>query len=325
MIGDRPGVPEPTSESPNRRDPPIRVVFIRCTAIPGSKPPILDFQPFRYKGRDWSYRQPPAMITDMTNQRKQLEALARQLMSGQLSLDQFMHQADPPTVADLGDVTLDLDRARRCGFPEVIYGEGKPADTLVKIVRELMAERMKVLVTRVDQAKGSRLETEFPAGQYNPTGRTFRVDSVPAPTASIGRVALITAGTSDLPVAEEARETMQWMGVDVTVIHDVGVAGPHRLPMQVDKLRDVAAVVVVAGQEGALPSVVGGYVNCPVVAVPTSVGYGASFGGVAAMLGMLNSCAANVTVVNIDAGFKGGYIAGLIAHRSHKNPCETAS
>ena len=132
-----------------------------------------------------------------------------------------------------------------------------------------------------------------------------------------GRVAVVTAGTSDLPVAEEARETLDWMAVEVAMIHDVGVAGPHRLPAHLDVLTSVDAVVVVAGMEGALPSVVGGYVACPVVAVPTSVGYGASLGGLTALLGMLNSCAANVTVVNIDAGFKGGYVAGLIAQRRH--------
>jgi len=130
-----------------------------------------------------------------------------------------------------------------------------------------------------------------------------------------GHVAVVTAGTSDLPVAEEARETLDWMGVEVTMIHDVGVAGPHRLPEQVDQLVQADAVVVAAGAEGALPSVVGGYVACPVIAVPTSVGYGANFGGVAALLAMLNSCAANVAVVNIDAGFKAGYVAGLIALR----------
>ena len=124
---------------------------------------------------------------------------------------------------------------------------------------------------------------------------------------------IVTAGTSDLPVAEEARETALWTGAAVTMIQDVGVAGPHRLAAHLPLLAESDAVVVVAGMEGALPSVVGGYVACPVIAVPTSVGYGASFGGVAALLGMLNSCAANVTVVNIDAGFKGGYVAGLIA------------
>ena len=136
---------------------------------------------------------------------------------------------------------------------------------------------------------------------------------------------IVTAGTSDLPVAEEARETALWTGAAVTLLHDVGVAGPHRLKANLPILADADAIVVVAGMEGALPSVVGGYVSCPVIAVPTSVGYGASFGGIAALLGMLNSCAANVSVVNIDAGFKGGYVAGLIASRAarqknHRDP-----
>ena len=122
----------------------------------------------------------------------------------------------------------------------------------------------------------------------------------------------------DVQVAEEARETLNWMGVEATMVFDVGVAGPHRLPAQLDKLKDLDAVVVVAGMEGALPSVVGGYVDCPVIGVPTSVGYGANFAGVSALLSMLNSCAANVTVVNIDAGFKGGYIAGMIATAAHR-------
>jgi NCAIR mutase (PurE)-related protein len=251
----------------------------------------------------------------MIPDKQQIEALAKQLLAGSLPLEEFVDQCSSAGTANLGDVTLDVDRQRRCGFPEVIYGEGKPADTLVKIVRQLLADRMTVLVTRVDAEKGERLAAEFPAGNYNPVGRTFRLDTEKKSSSRSGRVALITAGTSDLPVAEEARETLEWMGIEVTMIHDVGVAGPHRLPMHVDKISNVDVVIVVAGQEGALPSVVGGYVSCPVVAVPTSVGYGASFGGVAALLGMLNSCAANVTVVNIDAGFKGGYIAGLIASR----------
>ena len=134
----------------------------------------------------------------------------------------------------------------------------------------------------------------------------------------MGRVTIVTAGTSDLPVAEEARETALWTGASVRLIADVGVAGPHRLTANLSQLQDADAVVVVAGMEGALPSVVGGHVACPVIAVPTSVGYGASFGGIAALLGMLNSCAANVTVVNIDAGFKAGYVAGLIAKNAAK-------
>ena len=167
----------------------------------------------------------------------------------------------------------------------------------------------------------------FPAARYNPVARTFRVQSsgfsktaaeprTPNPEPSPW-VAVISAGSSDLPVAEEVRETLDWMGVRVTMIHDVGVAGPHRLPERLAEFADADAVVVVAGMEGALPSVVGGYVACPVIGVPTSVGYGANFGGLAALLSMLNSCAANVAVVNIDAGFKAAYLAGLIATRKH--------
>jgi NCAIR mutase (PurE)-related protein len=251
----------------------------------------------------------------MNRQKHEIESLAQDLLAGKLDLQGFVESLSQPGTADLGDVTLDLDRRRRCGFPEVVYGEGKPAETLVKIVHQLLKDRMKVLVTRVDVTKSQRLLAEFPDAHYNEVGKTFRMNPEVADAKKVGHVVVVTAGTSDLPVAEEARETTQWMGVEVTMIHDVGVAGPHRLPMHIEKLRTADAVVVVAGLEGALPSVVGGYVDCPVVAVPTSVGYGASFGGVAALLGMLNSCAANVTVVNIDAGFKGGYIAGLIAHR----------
>jgi len=176
-----------------------------------------------------------------------------------------------------------------------------------------------VLATRMSAEQAVELQRRFPQGAYNPVGRTFRIPLATAKSAdgpagdTAGRVTIVTAGTSDLPVAEEARETALWTGARVNTILDVGVAGPHRLTANLPQLRGADAVVVVAGMEGALPSVVGGHVACPVLAVPTSVGYGASFGGVAALLGMLNSCASNVTVVNIDAGFKGGYIAGLIA------------
>ncbi len=213
--------------------------------------------------------------------------------------------------------TLDLDRARRCGFPEVVYGEGKCAETLAAIFERLLEDGKEVLATRVDPEKADELVHVFPAGNYNERARTFRLaGKEPRPSTKCGCVAVVTAGTSDLPVAEEAFETLDWMNVAVAMIHDVGVAGPHRLPERVEQLRECDAVVVVAGMEGALPSVVGGYVDCPVVAVRTSVGYGANLGGISALLSMLNSCAANVTVVNIDAGFKGGYVAGLIASRA---------
>ena len=221
---------------------------------------------------------------------------------------------EEPTTADLGDVTLDLDRQRRCGFPEVIFGEHKSVETLSAIFRRLLAAEQPVLATRVNAAKGEVLSREFPAGRYNAAARTFRLhvgsDRRAGPT---GLVAIVTAGTSDIDVAEEVRETAEWMGAKTDLIVDVGVAGPQRLEAQLHRITVADVVVVVAGMEGALPSVVGGHVACPVIAVPTSVGYGASFGGIAALLGMLNSCAANVSVVNIDAGFKAGYIAGMIA------------
>jgi hypothetical protein len=236
--------------------------------------------------------------------------------------------ADPPATADVGEAQIDLDRHRRCGFPEVVFAEGKTVEVLEKIFHAQLAHGIEVLATRMSAGQAGELLVRFPQGRYNAVGRTFRLGekdagrrpATKAPPA--GRVVIVTAGTSDLSVAEEARETALWTGAAVDAIQDVGVAGPHRLRANLPLLENADAIVVVAGMEGALPSVVGGYVSCPVIAVPTSVGYGASFGGVAALLGMLNSCAANVSVVNIDAGFKGGYMAGLIAnsaarHRQH--------
>jgi NCAIR mutase (PurE)-related protein len=193
---------------------------------------------------------------------------------------------------------------------------------LRELAQQLLARGQGVLVTRVDAAKAPGVQSLLPEARYNAMARTLRVDvaGTDDDAADGGRVAVITAGTSDLPVAEEARETLEWMGVSVTMVHDVGVAGPHRLPARLAEFADCDAIVVAAGMEGALPSVVGGYVPCPVFAVPTSVGYGANFAGVSALLSMLNSCAANVAVVNIDAGFKAGYLAGLVATRRHGSP-----
>lgn len=227
--------------------------------------------------------------------------------------------ADTPQSLPLADgaVTLDADRRRRCGYPEVVYGEGKSFETIAAVIEAQIARGEESLATRVDAADAARLVERFPAARYNPTAKTLRVTPdgwTPPPRR--GRVAVITAGTTDLPVAEEATETLDWMGAAVARVNDVGVAGPHRLRERLAEFETADVVVVVAGMEGALPSVVGGYVGCPVVAVPTSVGYGANLGGVAALLSMLNSCASNVAVVNIDAGFKGGYLAGLIASRA---------
>jgi NCAIR mutase (PurE)-related protein len=215
--------------------------------------------------------------------------------------------------------TIDLERRRRCGFPEVIFGPGKTNDQLNAIAATLLEHGESVLATRIDAEQATAMLTAFPTGRYNPIGRTFRVDpksNSAEQKPQRGFVAVISAGTGDLPVAEEARETLDWMGVGVKMIHDVGVAGPHRLPDRLNDFKEADAIVVAAGMEGALPSVVGGYVACPVIAVPTSVGYGANFGGISALLSMLNSCANNVAVVNIDAGFKAGFLAGMIATRA---------
>jgi pyridinium-3,5-biscarboxylic acid mononucleotide synthase len=261
---------------------------------------------------------------------QELMSLAQRLQNRTLSADEFVgavgrvlaaHSA--PQSAELTSATLDLDRRRRCGFPEVVFGPGKPIDDLCKIVETLVEHGEEVLVTRISPEQANELIAAYPQGRLNPVGRTFRLKKKQASDSSADRstripwVAVISAGTSDQPVVEEVRETLDWMGVRATLVQDVGVAGPHRLPARLSEFEDADAIVVVAGMEGALPSIVGGYVPCPVIGVPTSVGYGANFGGVSALLSMLNSCASNVTVVNIDAGFKAAYVAGLIATRHH--------
>ena len=249
--------------------------------------------------------------------------LAQRLLRGELTVAEFAGGFDNPKTADVGEAQVDLDRRRRCGYPEVVFGQGKSIEALEKILGALLADGVEAFATRIVPEQAEQLLRRFPAGSYNALGRTLRIpvtadaQANSNQPASRGHVTIVTAGTSDLPVAEEARQTLLWMGASVNLICDVGVAGPHRLPARLHELQGADAVVVVAGMEGALPSVVGGYVACPVIGVPTSVGYGASFGGLAALLGMLNSCAANVAVVNIDAGFKGGYLAGLIAQRAH--------
>jgi len=230
----------------------------------------------------------------------------------------------PRPSAQLPAATVDLDRRRRCGYPEVIFGPGKTVEQICQIAATLVEHGEPVLATRIDEQQAVGLLAAFPSGRHNKVARTFRFGGQPSPNPSRqdrgnskSFVAVISAGTGDLPVAEEARETLDWMGVSVTMVHDVGVAGPQRLPERLADFEHAAAIVVVAGMEGALPSVVGGYVSCPVIGVPTSVGYGANLGGVSALLSMLNSCANNVAVVNIDAGFKAGFLAGLIANGSN--------
>jgi hypothetical protein len=252
----------------------------------------------------------------------ELKSIASRWLAGEVSNDDFLARCLAAAMLNTGDSTLDLDRRRRCGFPEVVFGEGKSTDSLRETIQRLLGRNIPVFITRVSAEKAHALRTDFASARYNDIAQTFRVDTgraageISSRSPIEGRVAIITAGTSDRPVAEEARETLDWMGVPTDIIQDVGVAGLHRLIAQLDRFRQSSAIVVIAGMEAALPSVVGGLVNCPVIGVPTSVGYGAHLGGFVALLGMLNSCASNVCVVNIDAGFKGGYLAGLIASRA---------
>ena len=214
------------------------------------------------------------------------------------------------------DVQIDLDRERRCGYPEVVYGPGKTPEAIREVFRVQQGVGQNSFATRVTHEQAECVRKAFPNAVYNPVARTVALtDHRPEPS---GRVIVVSAGTSDRPIAEEAVETSRWMGCDTQLILDIGVAGPQRLLAQRERLATGDAIVVVAGMEGALPSVVAGWVRVPVIAVPTSVGYGANLGGFAPLLGMLNSCAANVAVVNIDAGFKGGYLASLIAQQPPK-------
>jgi len=267
-------------------------------------------------------------VTSASDGQSDLRSLLQLLAMGDRTVDQ-VHQelsltfprlaSSHPENVRAPELDLDLDRARRCGFPEVIYAPGKSNEALQAAFELLLSRKQNVLATRCDPAQAAELCANFPQAAYNPVARTVRIhgdDSPPDDACRSGHVCVVTAGTSDRPVAEEAAETLRWMKVETDIVMDVGVAGPQRFLEQKHRLECSQAVIVVAGMEGALPSVVAGWVPCPVIAVPTSVGYGAAFGGVAALLGMLNSCAANVAVVNIDAGFKAGYLAGMIARQS---------
>lgn len=242
--------------------------------------------------------------------------LAQKLLDGELDEQQFLRRIAKLTMASTHDANLDLDRMRRVGYPEVVFAEGKTNQSLVEIVTRLQQAGQPVLVTRVNEMQAEAVLAECGGLVHRPAARTIR-STIQPEQETVGCVAVITAGTSDLPVAEEVAETLRWMNCTVERIQDVGVAGPQRLPAHLDQLENADCVVVVAGMEGALPSVVAGYLAVPIIGVPTSVGYGASFNGVAALLSMLNSCAANVAVVNIDAGFKAGYLAGMIASATH--------
>jgi NCAIR mutase (PurE)-related protein len=213
---------------------------------------------------------------------------------------------------DLGFAKVDHHRAVRQGFPEVVLGLGKTADQIAKIAAQIVGRGQPLLVTRADEAAWNTVRTVVPNAEYHELARCITVKGDCAPGK--GTIALCSAGTADQPVAEEAAVTAEILGNTVDRIYDVGVAGIHRVLAHRERLSSARAVIVVAGMEGALPSVVAGMVGVPVIGVPTSIGYGASFGGVAALLGMLNSCANGVSVVNIDNGYGAGCIASMINH-----------
>lgn len=224
---------------------------------------------------------------------------------------------------DLGFARVDTDRHRRCGFPEVVFGEGKTPGEVAAIARTLLANHGVLLVSRSSEEQFHAVATDFPAAKFHARSRCVTVENTPLPRND-GAVGVICAGTSDLPVAEEAAVTLEIFGNRVERIVDVGVAGIHRLLAERERLESCNVLIVVAGMEGALPSAVAGLVSKPVIAVPTSVGYGASFGGLAALLGMLNSCGSGVTVVNIDNGFGAAFAAAQINRLLHETKTKDA-
>ena len=232
-----------------------------------------------------------------------LKQLLLAVHAGATGIDDALEQLRELPFQDLGCAQVDHHRQVRQGMPEVIFGEGKTVDQIVRIMTAMVDKGSNILVTRVTPDKGRDLLQHFPGAEYHAEARSLTREQHPLEPGGRGTILVVSAGTSDIPVAAEALLTARFLGNQVDHLYDVGVAGLHRLLARRERLEAAAVIIVVAGMEGALPSVVGGLVRRPVIAVPTSIGYGAAFGGIAALLGMLNSCAAGVTVVNIDNGF----------------------
>jgi NCAIR mutase (PurE)-related protein len=243
---------------------------------------------------------------------KRVRELLESVQRGDTSVGDAVTELRDLPFADLGYAAVDHHRALRQGAPEVIFGSGKTAEQIVGIARELQRTGQNVLVTRLEEDKAREVCSAIPELRYKAVARVATLEQSPAPKLGTRPVALVSAGTGDLPVAEECGETLRMLGVDVERVYDVGVAGIHRLLYRRDVFARTSVVIVVAGMEGALPSVVGGIVAGPVIAVPTSVGYGVSFGGLAALAGMLSSCAAGVVVCNIDNGFGAAFATARI-------------
>ena len=245
--------------------------------------------------------------------RTQIEALLNDVREGRTAVNDALDRLRDLPFEDLGFAKVDHHRALRTGMPEVIFSAGKTPEQVAQIFARMAQHGGNVLATRASREMYEAVSAQEPRAAFNETARTITLAQTPAVLGK-GTIGVVCAGTSDLPVAEEAVVTARLMGNTVELIADVGVAGIHRLLSQKASLQSARVLIVCAGMEGALPTVVGGLVNAPVLAVPTSVGYGASFGGVAALLGMLNTCAPNVSVVNIDNGFGAACIASLINH-----------
>lgn len=255
---------------------------------------------------------------------RELKTLLDQVREGTVDCETALRRIRALPFTDLGHAKVDHHRAVRQGRPEVILCSGKTKEQVREIMRALMTSGQHVLATRGEAEIYHHCLEEFPALHFHPASGVITNLDLSDETKGVGLVLVVSAGTSDLPVAEEATLTARACGARVKAIYDVGVSGLHRLLAHIDQLQQARALVVCAGMEGALPSVVGGLVAAPVIAVPTSIGYGASFKGLAALLGMLNSCANNVTVVNIDNGFGAGYVASLI-NSGHQHPADESS
>lgn len=244
--------------------------------------------------------------------RKTLEAVK----SGELSVEEALLSIKKEPFTDIGYAKVDLHRGIRQGAAEVIYGAGKTAAQMLGIIGTMLENKVQtILITRLSAEKAELMQQRYPQMTYHKDAQIAVIGSFPVPDG-LGKIVVATAGTSDIPVAEEAALTAEAHGNEVVRLYDVGVAGLHRLLAHMDEIMSASVIIAIAGMEGALASVIGGLADCPVIAVPTSVGYGASFGGVSALLSMLNSCASGVSVVNIDNGFGAGYLAGMINHMS---------
>jgi NCAIR mutase (PurE)-related protein len=249
--------------------------------------------------------------------RKYLEKLLTKVKNGELSIDKALDALRDFPYAEMGFATLDSHRALRTGYGEVVFCAGKTPPQVLAILEKVARSGLTVLATRATPEVYNAVLSQFPDAQYNELANTITLPGE-KPIEQRGTVTVVTAGTADIPVAEEAAVTAEVLGCNVARYFDVGVAGLHRILDKMKDIRRADAIIVAAGMEGALPSVVGGIVDVPVIAVPTSIGYGASFGGIAALLGMLNSCANGVVVVNIDNGYGAGYTAALIARRAER-------